>query len=145
MSNLPYPKMYLYRRVVQAKLFMDSHYAEPIVLADTADEAYFSKFHFLKLFKNIYRMTPHQYLISVRLEKARELLRKGTTVSEACNAVGFESVSSFSGLFKRKMGLTPSHYHTQQEKIRAEVSKAPLRFIPGCFAEKNGWTKKSQF
>jgi AraC-like DNA-binding protein len=142
MTDQPYPKMYLYRRLVQAKLFIDTHYAEPIDLNAIADEAYFSKFHFIKQFKNIYRKTPHQYLIFVRIEKAMELLKTGVPVSEACYAVGFESLPSFSGLFKRVAGLTPSAYLARQQKIKAQMAAAPLTFIPGCFAEKKGWLKK---
>jgi len=142
MTDQPYPKMYLYRRLVQAKLFIDSHYAEPIDLDAIADEAYFSKFHFIKQFKQIYRLTPHQYLIALRIEKAQELLKAGRGVSEACYRVGFESLPSFSGLFKRVTGVTPSAYLAQHQEIKAQVAEMPLTFIPGCFAHRNGWLKK---
>ena len=75
MTTEQYPKVYLYRRIVQAKLFIDNNYAENIDLDNISDEAYFSKFHFIRLFKNIYGKTPHQYLIFVRIEKAIELLK----------------------------------------------------------------------
>jgi AraC-like DNA-binding protein len=142
MNNQQYPKMYLYRRLVQAKLFIDAHYAEPIDLDNIADEAFFSKFHFIKQFKSIYHKTPHQYLISVRIEKAMELLKAGMPVSEVCYSVGFESVSSFSGLFKRIAGITPSAYLDQQQKRQEQIAQSPLSFIPGCFAQKRGWIKK---
>jgi len=137
-----YPKIYLYRRIVQAKLFIDNHCTENIDLGNISDEAYFSKFHFIRLFKQIYGKTPHQYLTFVRIEKAMELLKTGMPVSEVCYAVGFESLSSFSGLFKRIVAMTPSTYLAQQQKIKAQIVKSPLTFVPGCFAEKNGWTKK---
>jgi AraC-like DNA-binding protein len=142
MISQEYPKMYLYRRIVQAKLFIDTHYADNIDLNIIADEAYFSKFHFIKQFKIVYSKTPHQYLIFVRVEKAMDLLNAGIPVSEACYTVGFESLSSFSGLFKRIVGITPSGYLAKQQKLKAKIAAAPLTFIPGCFAEKNGWTKK---
>ncbi len=69
-----YPKAYLYRRIVQAKLFIDSNYTDNIDLDNISDEAYFSKFHFTRLFKKIYGRTPHQYLTFVRIEKAMLLL-----------------------------------------------------------------------
>jgi AraC-like DNA-binding protein len=139
-----YPKVYLYRRIVQAKLFIDTNYAENIELANISDEAFFSKFHFIRLFKKIYGYTPHQYVTKVRIDKAMELLRTNVPVSETCYAVGFESLSSFSGLFKRLVGTTPSAYLLQQQQMKAHILKAPLDFIPGCFAEKKGW-KKSNF
>ena len=140
--NEQYPKIYFYRRLVQAKLFIDTHYADDIVLDNIADEAYFSKFHFIREFKNIYRRTPHQYLIFVRIEKAMDLLKVGHSVSDVCYAVGFESLSSFSRLFKRVAGVTPSGYLARHQKIKAQMQQSPLNFVPGCFAEKNGWLKK---
>lgn len=144
-TNEQYPKIYFYRRLVQAKLFIDTHYADNIDLNNIADEACFSKFHFIREFKSIYLKTPHQYLIFVRIEKAMELLRAGVPVSEVCYAVGFESLSSFSGLFKRIAGITPSSYTIQQQTKKEQVAKVPLAFVPGCFAEKNGWLKNSNF
>ena len=140
-----YPKIYLYRWIVQAKLFIDINFGENINIDNIADEAYFSKFHFIRQFKKIYGKTPHQYLIVVRVEKAMQLLRTDMAVSDVCYAVGFESLSSFSGLFKFIVGLSPSVYQVQQLQIKAQILKTPLKFIPGCFADKNGWTKKEQF
>jgi AraC-like DNA-binding protein len=138
-----YPKLYLFRRVVQAKLFIDENYAEDLDLDNISDEACFSKFHFIRLFRKIYGKTPHQYLIAVRIEKAKILLGKDIPVSEVCYAVGFESVASFSGLFRRLVGQSPSAYAQDQQEIKARITKTPLRFIPGCFADRNGWTKKA--
>jgi len=139
MADHQYPKLYFYRRIVQAKLYIDDHYGDNIDLNNIADEAWFSKFHFIRAFKNTYGKTPHQYLIYVRIEKARELLKTGTPVSEVCYTVGFESLSSFSGLFKRMTGLSPSAYLAQQQNLQQQIKKSPLSFVPACFAEKSGW------
>lgn len=136
-----YPKIYLYQRIVQAKLFMDGHYADPIDLDNISDEGLFSKFHFIRLFKKTYGKTPHQYLISVRIEQAKSLLKTGKTVSEVCYAVGFESLSSFSGLFKRMTGQTPSAFLAAQRELKIQGEQDPLRFVPGCFIAKNGWAE----
>ncbi len=145
MVEFVYPKVYLYRRIVQAKLYMDQHYMEPIDLNNIADEALFSKFHFIRLFKKSYGKTPHQYLTAVRLEKAKLLLQTGASVIEVCFSIGFESISSFTGLFKTTLGVTPSAYRLQQTRILEEVQAVPLKFVPNCFAEAKGWTKKSNF
>jgi len=137
-----YPKIYLYRRLVQAKLFIDAHYADKIDVSNIADEAYFSKFHFIREFKTIYHKTPHQYLIYVRINKAMELLKDEVPISEVCYSVGFESLSSFSGLFKRVVGISPSLYIDEHQKKKAQMAQSPLAFVPGCFAERNGWSKK---
>jgi AraC-like DNA-binding protein len=134
-----YPKVYLYRRIVNAKLFIDDHFNKQIDLDNIADEACFSKFHFIRLFAAIYNKTPHQYLSSVRIEKAKQLLTTDTSVANVCYAAGFESVSSFTGLFKRTTGQTPAAYQRQQLQRRHAVAKTPLKFVPNCFAGQNGW------
>lgn len=139
MTTELYPKIFLYRRLVQAKIFIDRHYAESIDVGEIADEAYLSPFHFIRQFKSIYRKTPHQYLIAVRIGKAKELLKAGMSVSEVCYAVGFESLGSFSGLFKRVERISPSIYLKRQQQIKTKIKESPLSFIPACFAEKSGW------
>ena len=140
-----YPKVYLYKRIVHAKLFIDNNYSHNIDLNNIAEEAFFSKFHFIRLFKKIYGKTPHQYMIVVRIEKAKQLLQTKTSISEVCYSVGFDSISSFTGLFKKIVGSTPSAWQLQQKKIKEAILISPLNFIPNCFAEKKGWTKKSNF
>ncbi len=137
-----YPKVYLYQRIVQAKLFIDSHYPNKIDLDNISDEAYFSKFHFIRLFKKIYGKTPHQYLTFVRIEKAIQLLGTGITASGVCFAVGFESLSSFGSLFKRIVGVSPSAFLEEQQQMKIQMLKAPLNFVPACFIYQNGWAEK---
>lgn len=134
-----YPKVYLYRRIVQAKIFMDNNYSEKIDLNNIAEEASFSKFHFIRLFRNVYGKTPHQYLISARINKAQQLLRAGKPVSAVCDLVGFDSLTSFSGLFKRSAGVSPSVYLAAHKQIKVESTRTPLAFVPGCYALQNGW------
>lgn len=137
-----FPKIYLYRRIVQAKLFIDGHFGDNINLDDIADEALFSKFHFIRLFKNTYGKTPHQYLTWVRIENAKLLLQSNLSIADVCFSVGFDSLSSFTGLFKRITSTTPSAYQQRQLQRKKEISDEPLKFIPNCFAEKKGWNKK---
>jgi len=139
------PKIYLYRRLVQAKLFIDKNYHEAIDLNDIADEACFSKYHFIRQFKNIYGKTPHQYLIKVRVENARLLLKKGIAVADVCYAVGFDSVSSFSALFKKVTSCSPANYQQTQLKRQAAMQQSPLKFIPGCFAQEKEWLQNRNF
>ena len=140
-----YPRQYMYMRAVRAKLFIDENFASAIDLNKIADEACFSKFHFVRLFKEIYGRTPHQYLTDVRIEKAKAYLEERQTVAFACFKVGFDSISSFTGLFKRRTGQTPRQYQLERESFRESVATTPLHHIPGCFAEKAGWNKNRNF
>ena len=125
-----------------AKLFIDNHYSQKIDLDNISDEAYFSKSHFIRLFKKIYGKTPHRYLTLVRIEKATQLLRTNQSVSEVCYAVGFESLSSFGDLFKHMVGLTPSAFLEEQQQMKVQILKTPLNFVPGCFSYQHGWGEK---
>jgi len=140
-----YPRQYLYLRTVRAKLFIDENFASNIDLNKIADEACFSKFHFVRLFRSIYGRTPHQYLTHVRIEKAKEHLTEGQTVAYACFKVGFDSIGSFTGLFKRRTGVTPRQFQLERESFKKSVATQPLNHIPSCFAEKTGWNKNRNF
>ncbi|TXH30540.1 MAG: AraC family transcriptional regulator [Cyclobacteriaceae bacterium] len=131
--------LYIYKRIVQSKLFIDAHFSEAIDLDNIADEAYFSKFHFIRLFKSIYGKTPHQYLISVRVAHACLLLQQGMSVTETCSGVGFESLTSFTALFKKYVRLSPSEYQRICLAREEQIRTAPLDFIPACFATRYGW------
>jgi AraC-like DNA-binding protein len=136
-----YPGSYLYRRIVTAKLFIDRHYAGRIALDSIADKACFSRFHFIRLFRRAYGCTPHQYLIALRVEKAKGLLEQGRPVSAVCREVGFESISSFTGLFKRATGTTPAAYQKHRQLDAERLAAFPLRFVPHCFAAAAGWAE----
>jgi AraC-like DNA-binding protein len=126
-------------------LFIDNNYFDNIDLDNISDEAYFSKFHFIRLFKNIYGKTPHQYLMQVRMENAKEFLGQGFSVTDTIYKVGFDSITYFTGLFKRINGLPPSAYQRQFFIRKEKIKMNPLDFIPNCFAEQRGWLINSNF
>ena len=113
-----------------------------IDVSKIANEACFSKYHFLRLFKASYGKTPHQYLTMLRIEEAKKQLSiEGALVSSVCLALNFESVTSFTKLFKKHNGITPTAYIHQQISQMKNIQNEPLAFIPNCFAENFGWTK----
>lgn len=140
-----YPRVYLYRRIVQAKLFIDAKYSEKIDLENISDEACFSKFHFIRLFKSIYGRTPHQYLKYVRIEQSKELLKLETSVTDTCFSVGFESVPTFSSLFTKMVGQSPSNFLNQHKLEKSQKSAKPIAYVPSCFAAQHGWFENSNF
>jgi AraC-like DNA-binding protein len=131
--------------VVRAKRYIDENFASNIDLDNIADEACFSKFHFSRLFRSIYGLTPHQYLTKVRVDRAKDFLDKGLPVKAVCFAVGFDSITSFTGLFRRRVGVTPAAFQRSRNRVNDEVAAIPLKHVPNCFAEKKGWTKNSNF
>lgn len=99
----------IYRRLFISEAFIREHLQEAVTLDQMAEACCMNPFHFLRLFKEFFHTTPHQYLTELRLEKARGLLKSGAvSVADACFAVGFASPASFSHLFKRRWGCSPS-------------------------------------
>ncbi|MBL7682058.1 MAG: helix-turn-helix transcriptional regulator [Flavipsychrobacter sp.] len=139
------PDIYIYNRIVHAKLFIDRNYADTIDLDAISNEAYFSKFHFIRLFKKAYGKTPHQYLAWVRIEKAKLLLQRGISIANTCFLVGYDSVTSFAALFRKIAGWSPSAYQHTFTLRQQQIANAPLSLVPGCFAAKKGWIGNSNF
>ena len=110
-------RLELYQRLYWAKEFMDANLGESLRLAQIAEAACLSPHHFLRLFKQLFHMTPHQYLTQCRLKMAQKLLRKtDLPVTDICLEVGFVSLSTFSYLFRRKHGVSPLQYRRDTRK-----------------------------
>jgi len=136
-----YEKLYLYKRIVQAKLFIDNNFAGNIDVDNIADQACFSKFHFIRLFKTVYGKSPHNYLVWVRIGKAKKFLADGISVLDVSQRVGFDSPTSFTAAFKKMAGKTPSEYRSHAAVKKRAISANPLSAVPNCFAETYGWIK----
>lgn len=105
----------LFRRLHRAKDYLEACYDQPLTIARLAQVACLSPHHFLRLFTRAFRLTPHQYLTSVRLQKALALLREtDLPVIEICLSVGFEDGSSFARLVKRHFQLSPQQLRRQR-------------------------------
>lgn len=96
--------------VIGLRNYMDVNYGEKLNLDLFSSIRFVSKYHLLRLFKKYYGQTPNQYLMSKRIEMSKQRIKSGSTISDACYDVGFESLSSFSTLFKRKTGFSPSEF-----------------------------------
>jgi AraC-like DNA-binding protein len=117
-----YPKMYLYKRMVDAKLFIDGHYLDSINIDTIANRARLSKFHFIRLFKQLYGITPHKYITKLRMETAKEFLQKGLSISNTCYRLGFTSLSSFNKLFRQYQKINPSAYSRQIKDSNCKIA-----------------------
>ncbi|MFL5774096.1 MAG: helix-turn-helix domain-containing protein [Flavisolibacter sp.] len=125
----------IYSRLIAAKAFMDEHYSESISLEQISKKAFLSRFHFHRLFSQVYRKTPHQYLTRRRMEKAKDLLEENKTVTDVCNEVGFESLGSFSVLFKKEIGFAPQYYRNMAWLKKQKSLEQPRKMVPHCFIE----------
>ena len=127
----------LHERLCRARKFIDDSYHLPLNLAEISKEACLSPYHFLRLFRDAFDTTPHQYLIHRRIEKAKELLRVRTlSVTDICFEVGFESLGSFSSLFRKCVGDAPINYRRRERES--------LKRVPGCFIQMYGLKPSDQ-
>ena len=99
------------RHLLRAKDLVDARYREPLDVPALARAARLSPAHFSREFRRAFGETPHQYLLTRRLERAAALLRHtDRPVSEICFLVGLRSVGSFTTSFGRAFGLSPAAY-----------------------------------
>ena len=123
----------LSRHLLRVRDLIDRCYAEPLDLAALARSASVSPSHFSRSFRAAFGETPHRYLLTRRMERAKALLRAGElSVTDVCMAVGCTSLGSFSTQFRRFVGDSPSAY-------RARDGHDDLDRLPGCYVRM--WTR----
>lgn len=114
----------------RARELIEARCDEPISLGHLSRATGYSSFHLVRLFRRAYRLTPHQYLMQQRIQRAKQLLSDGElSVTDVCLAVGFQSPGSFSTLFSREVGYPPAVYRTRLQRLRS---------VPFCFQIVNG-------
>lgn len=126
----------------RARDLIDREYARPLDVPTMARHALMSPAHFSRQFRAAYGETPYSYLMTRRIERAMALLRAGTSVTDACMAVGCTSLGSFSSRFTEIVGETPSAYGarrhdavTAMPACLAKVTTRPTRDAPSRIRE----------
>jgi len=100
------------RYVTYAKTYLETNYMQPISIQGLADLLHVNRRHLTALFRKAYGQPPQEYLMQLRLEKAREFLAMGYRVTDAAAMSGFSDLSNFSKQYKRYFGCAPSgHLH----------------------------------
>ncbi|MET0452817.1 MAG: AraC family transcriptional regulator [Mycobacterium sp.] len=101
--------------VVRVIDYVDTHIHQAVTLDDLAREAHLSKFHFLRAFVGAVGMTPHRYLVEVRMTRAAELLSAGNqTVATVAALCGYSSTARFTAKFRERYGVTPGVYRQER-------------------------------
>jgi AraC-like DNA-binding protein len=106
------------RHLLRAKDLVDARYGDPLDVTTLAEVAHLSPAHFIREFRRAFGETPHQYLLTRRLERAAELLRNTDhSVSDICFAVGLRSLGSFTTSFRRVYAMSPTEYRAAHPPI----------------------------
>ena len=91
--------------------YIQAHATGDLSLQALADLVQVSPFHFCRLFKQSTGFSPHQYVLHVRMETAKQLLRSSqVNIAQIAEQVGFQDQSQFSAAFRKITGITPSHW-----------------------------------
>jgi AraC-like DNA-binding protein len=123
------------RRLCRARELLTDLPDRPLHVDDIARKVEMSPFHFIRQFESVFGVTPHQFRIARRLELARRLLAKGDhSVTDVCMEVGFSSLGSFSALFARRVGETPSAYRRRMRVMVQVPGTVPAALVPGCLS-----------
>jgi len=94
-----------------------------------------SPFHFIRQFEALFGLTPHQFRVQLRLDRAKLLLARGHySVTDVCMEVGFTSLGSFSDLFTRRVGMSPSAYQRAARAMIQVPGVFPQELFPGCLS-----------
>jgi AraC-like DNA-binding protein len=107
---------------------------QKVTLEEAAREAALAPTQFIRAFKAVFGQTPHQMRIDARLELAKRLLiADSMPVTDVCAAVGFASLGTFSHVFTRRIGSSPSAFRREARTLVQVPGMLPLKLYPGCF------------
>ena len=128
------------RHLLRAKDLIDARYREPLDVPALARAARLSPAHFSREFRRAFGETPHQYLLTRRLERAAALLRNTDwSVAQVCFDVGLRSVGSFTTSFRRTYGKSPTEYRLAHPPPITHV------LVPSCLLQAWARPRSSSF
>jgi AraC-like DNA-binding protein len=121
-------------RLYRSREFLAEKLDQPLRLADAASEACLSPYHYHRMFVRAFGETPHEFLTHRRIDRAKQLLaRDQCPITEVCLAVGYESLGSFSSLFRNLVGRSPSEFRRGLRRVFPAPQLAHHRFVPSCY------------
>ena len=109
-ARRPGTRRELARRLHRARDYMHAHLERDLPLEEIAAAAALSPHHFLRRFRAVFGQTPHAYLMQARVERAKELLRRGDGIAEAAYGAGFADQAHLTRRFKGFVGVTPREF-----------------------------------
>ena len=121
-----HPHQDLLDRIVAAQAWAKQRLDQQITLNEMAAYACVSPFYFIRQFRKVYGCTPQQYILRLRMQRARRLLQAGKSVNDTAASVGFESLPSFSRQFKAHTGCSPSAWQEQSTNCKKVMPVWPL-------------------
>jgi AraC family transcriptional regulator len=102
-------KKELFRRVNSGKKYLDDFFKLPLQIGDLAKMCFMSEYHFFRVFKLAFGISPYHYLLMKRMNESKNLIKKGSkSISEIATECGYSDLHSFSKAFKKYYGVSPT-------------------------------------
>lgn len=135
-----------YSEVDEVLLYIHKHIDEPLPLSRMASEAAYSQYHFIRLFKEKTGLSPHYYVTSLRMQKAKDLLlHTNLSIRDIGMEIGQQSLGTFTTRFTKQVGMTPSQFRNSQLHVRKNIQTLekfrhwrPLKPMESCLNQVKG-------
>jgi AraC-like DNA-binding protein len=128
------------RRLARARDRLCQSLDQKLTLDQVAREAALSRGQFIRTFSAVFGQTPHQVRIDARLELAKKLLiTDAMPVTEVCASAGFASLGTFSHVFTRRVGSSPTVFRREARTLVQVPGMLPMELYPGCFMLMRYW------
>src|SRR5260370_825623 len=127
-----------FRSLCRARALLREVDEPTLSIAAVARRVRISTFHFIRQFEAVFGVTPHQFRIRARIDAAKRLLAIGHSVTDVCLEVGFSSLGTFSALFTRRVGESPSAYQRRVRPLVRVGGHTSSGLTPGCLTLMGG-------
>ncbi|WP_108124797.1 helix-turn-helix domain-containing protein [Saccharospirillum mangrovi] len=132
-------------KLADAKSMLAQMAESSLSVEQVADAIGMSPYYFIRLFKTVFGVTPNQYQIQERLKVAKQrLMETDHSVTDICLDVGYSSLGTFSDLFARRFGMTPTEYRQTYRPLVKASGEVPKQWVPSCFALMCGQPKQQR-
>lgn len=108
------------KAVSRAKTYLEENYMENVSLAELSAFSYLSQFHLIRVFKKHTGFSPHAYLEQIRINRAKEMIKLGSSLIATAYDLGFVDQSHLNKTFKKYAGTTPGQYSSSYQEIKAQ-------------------------
>jgi len=125
-----------YKKICSGRDYLQEHFSDSFNLSEVAKYSCMSQYHFSRIFTNVFGESPNTFVARLRIEKAKNMLiTEKFSIGEICERVGYTSIGSFSSLFKKQVGMSPTQYRRKLWGLSNESLSFPMQSIPLCYSQ----------
>lgn len=125
-----------YKKICLGRDYLQEHFSDSFSLTEVAKYSCMSKYHFSRVFTAVFGESPNTFVARLRIEKAKKMLvTEKLSIREICENVGYSSIGSFSALFRKQVGMSPTQYRRELWNLSHDPLSFPMQSIPLCYAQ----------